>query len=318
MKWPIFPGILSLIATLHAEVPEGAALLDKIISHPGSYSQVCNPMSSPADVPYQAFQISGYKGASLSQANLALIEKNRGILVKAISARLPAIDLSKPAKQPAEDPTPEVNLHGETFGSDPETLNPFLLRVIRLAHATEALPGLLIVEEKLAKGIDGATADTKAAPPVVDGWLAFSDAGVSTAPINWEEIEKAPRNRKEPTPAEIAERDFGIALFNARVAQRDVLMTIALLMREKSFTPYLKTRFEAAYAEGLKAQLAEWGVKDFKPGDPLPPDLAGSTMEIDKITGFPFVEFSPVRIPYSRESRDEIRAAAAQWITEHP
>ncbi|GAA5124370.1 hypothetical protein GCM10023212_24120 [Luteolibacter yonseiensis] len=316
----MFFGNLLLVANLNAQAAEGTELLDKVISYPGSYSQVCDVFTSPTDIPYRAFEISGHREATFSRVKSAAIKENRESLVRAVRARLLAIDLAKPARSLPVDPSPDENENHEiSSGADPMTLNPFLLDLIRETHAIEALQELLIIEGKLVKGIASAKDDAKAAPPVVDGWLVAEENEPSTSPVGSDDIgENPPESEKDPTPEEIARLDRKNHLFQARVAQRDVVMTIALLLREKSYAPYLKTTFEAAYAKGLKAQLKDEGVDDFKPGDPLTPDMEKMQMQIDKITGLPFLKFRSVTIPYSRESRDEIRAAAAQWISEHP
>lgn len=307
-----------LIMNLHAQETDGSALLDKAISYPGSYSQVCDVFTSPDDIPYRAFEISGYREAYFSNVKLAAIKENRESLVKAIRARLLAIDFSKAAKGLPQDPSPDDRDSDEIgSGSDPMTLNPFLLDLIRETHAIEALQELLIVEGKLVKGIAEAKNDAKVMPPVVDGWFVARE--VDMAAIDQDDSEEAIRERqKDPSTAEIAKRDRETKLFNSRIAQRDVVMTIALLMREKSYDPYLKTKFETAYVKGLKALVKKDGLDGYKPGAPLPPQLEGRKIRIDKITQLPIETFSSVAIPYSRESRDEIRAAAAQWITEHP
>lgn len=275
------------------------ALLDKVILYPGSYSQVCDVMAMPEDIPYQAFVISDFQGAGFSAANQAQIDKNRKPLIKAIRARLLAIDFSRNASPPQEDPKPDENMDGDAFGCDPASLNPLLLRLIHQLHAIETLPELLLVEQKLVKGIAKAKDDPKAAPPVVNGWLVHEQG-------SYEET------------ADEAQRDRKINLFNARVAQRDLVMLMAVLMREKSHPAYLKTTIEAAYAKGLKTQSKQGDMAKVKVGEPIPKDLEYLDIEIDPITRLPRARFFPVKIPYTRESRDEVRAAAANWVAEHP
>ena len=82
-----------------AKAPGGGALLSKMISHPGSYAQVCDVMSTTPDVPYRAFVVTDFAGAGFSQAHLAAAEKNRGALVQAIRSRLLAVNFAKPAKR---------------------------------------------------------------------------------------------------------------------------------------------------------------------------------------------------------------------------
>jgi hypothetical protein len=299
MKWQCFWAAVGFIVSAQAKAPEGQALLDKMISHPGSYCQVCDVMSAPSEIPYRAFVITDFAGAGFSKANQAAADKKREPLIKAIRRRLLAVDFSKTSKQPKEDPKPEENMDGDAFGCDPTSLNPLLLRLICQLHATDALPELLALEEKLVKGIAKAKDDAKAAPPLVDGWLVHEE-------MPYDEAEVA------------SQRDRRINLFNARVAQRDLVMVMALLLREKSYPAYLSTSIEAAYAKGLKAQSQEGDLAKLKLGEPIPKELEHLEIEIDPITQLPRARYSDVEIPYSRESRDEVRAAAAKWISEHP
>lgn len=300
MKALYLTGLLALASPFSlADEATAAKLLDKVISHPGSYSQVCDVMSAPQDIPYRAFAISDFAGASFSKANQAEIAKNRDDLVKAIRAKLLRIDFTQKATDPTEDPNPEENNDGDAFGCDPKTLNPLLLNLVRELHAIEALPELLAVEAKLVEGIAKAKDDAKAAPPFVAGWSVA--------------LENATYDEKEDE-AKVERRHY---LFQARVAQRDLVMMMAVLLREKNSEPYLKSAIETAYAKGLKAKSKKDGLEKFKPGEPLPPELEGMEIKVDSITKLPYLEYDPVLIPYSRESRDEIRAAAEKWIGEH-
>jgi hypothetical protein len=298
MKWQILSAVAVLIVSAQARISEGAALLDKVISHPGSYCQVCDVMSAPTEIPYRAFVITDFAGAGFSKANQAAVDQNRGPLIKAIRRRLLAVDFLKPPKQPKIDPKPEENMDGDAFGCDPTSLNPLLLRLIVQLHAAETLPELLALEERLVKGIAKAKDDAKAAPPLVDGWLVQ---------------EEMPQDENE----EASRRDRRINLFNARVAQRDLVMVMALLLREKSYPAYLNTSLEAAYVVGLKKQAMEGDLAKLKPGEPIPKELEHLEIEIDSISKLPRARYSSVQIPYSRESRDEVRAVAVKWISEH-
>ena len=302
MKRSLWTGWMCLALPLLVLPAAGQdALLDKIISYPGSYSQVCDVMSMPEDIPYQAFVISDFEGSGFSKSNQALIDKNRKPLIKAVRARLLALDFSRKPTPPLEDPKPEENMDGDAFGYDPASLNPLLLRLIRRLHAIETLPELLVVEQKLVKEIAKAKDDSKAAPPVVAGWLVGMEGSYD-------------ENAKDDE----AQRDRKANLFNARVAQRDLVMVMAVLMREKSYPAYLKTSIETAYAKGLKIQSKQGDLAKFKSGEPIPKELKHLEIEIDPITRLPRARYSPVKIPYTRESRDEVRAAAEKWITEHP
>ena len=288
-------------AHLHAEELSAEKLLDRIVSHPGSYSQVCDVMTAPTDVPYLAFQITDFSGASLSKTNQALVGQNRDGLIKVIRARLLAVDFTREPKTPAEDPKPEENFDGDAFGCDPRALNPIFLTLIQQLNGIEALPELLVVEQKLVEGIARAKDDAKAKPPELAGWFVGE----------MREGEDQDENESE------AKRDRRVKLFNARVAQRDLVMTMAVLLRGKAYKPYLESTLEVAYAKGLKAEAKKRGYDKIKPGPKPPKEIEGTEVEVDPITKLIRPGYFSVKIPYTRESRDQIRAAAAKWIAEH-
>jgi hypothetical protein len=299
MKVKSFACFVAAISCLHAEVPSADKLLDDVISHPGSYWQVCDVLTAPSDIPYRAFELSDFSGGTFSKANEALAAKNREPLVKAIRARLQSVDFKRKPKQPGEDPKPEENSDGDAYGCDPKSLNPLLLELIRKLHAIEALPDLLVVEEKLVKEIALAKEDAGAVPPNVAGWCVA-------------EVREGEEKENE------AGRDRRHALFQARVAQRDLVVAMALLMREKSYPPFLKTALEVAYEKGLKAKAKEMKFPKIEEGAAVPTEIEGMEVTLDPVTHLLRADHSPVEIPYSRESRDEIRAAVAKWLEEHP
>lgn len=256
-------------------------------------------MSAPSDIPYQLFQITYFYGASLSKANQALVDGNRDDLVRAIRSRLLAVDFSRKPVPPAKDPKPEENDDGEAYGCDPKALSPILLTLIDRLHGIEALPELLVVEQKLVDGIAKAKDDANVAPPEATGWQVAEESD------NYDE--------NEPE----AKRDRRVKLFQARVAQRDLVMLMAKLMREKTYKPYLATTIEAAYVKGLKAEAKGKGYDKLKTSE-LPEEIDGVPVEIDPITKIISTSYFTVKLPYTRESRDEIRAAAEKWVSEHP
>jgi hypothetical protein len=297
MKVSIAALPIAFLAAAFAESPTGDALLSRIITHPGSYSQVCDIVTAESDIPYRAFELTDFAGASFSKSNQALIDQNRDALVPAIRARLLAVNFDTPEESPAADPKPEENFDGEPFGCDPKSLNPLLLNLIQQIHAIEALPELLTVEQELVKRIEKSKNDADAPAPVVAGWFVG---------YNYPDSDKKTD----------AERERFTKLFQARVAQRDLVMLMALLMREKSYPPYLKTSLEAAYAKGLKKTASVYPT--YKIGDPLPEGKYGTEFQLDPIVRVLRRDHDFVSIPYTRESRDQIRAAAAKWVAEHP
>lgn len=292
--------VMSAAAGLAVAKDAGEALLDKVIAFPGSYSQVCDVMTAPQDIPYRVYVLSDFAGASFSARNLKEVEKNRDSLVKAIRARLLAVDFNRAPKEPGKDPKPEESFDGDDTGCDPVTLNPLLLDLILKLKAVEAMPELLAVEDRLVKAIAAAKDDAKAPAPRVDGW----HVGMEN------------ENYDENEPQE--KRDRRIHLFNSRVAQRDLVITMAKLMRDKSFKPALATSLEKAFLKGIRKEAKEEGFDSLKPGQEIPKKFEGYEIMFDPITKLPFRLYMPVKVPYSRESRDEVRAAAAKWIAEHP
>lgn len=296
MKGLIICLCLAPLFQASAKPLSGGALLDQVISKPGSYSQVCDVMVMPSDIPYRAYQISDFNGTSFSQANKALIQENREPLIAAIKARLTAVDFSKSAVDTEKDEHPEKSFDGDGYGCDPATLNPLILNLIVDMNAVEALPELLTLEARLVKEIAKAKDSATAPVPIVSGW------GIG---------------EKRDSSNDGEARDRRINLFQARVAQRDLVMVMQVLMRNKKYSPALKTSLEVAYVKGLKADAAAHGWDKFKPGDELPKEINYRSVERDPVTGIVRDAYRPIEIPYTRESRDEVRAAAEQWVKEH-
>jgi hypothetical protein len=288
------------LAHLNAEELNAEMLLDQVISHPGSYSQVCDVTSAPPEIPYRLFQISDFAGASFSKANKALVNRNREGLIKAIRRRLLAVDFSRNPVTPPKDPKPEENDDGDAFGCDPKALSTMILSLIQQLHGIETLPELLMVEQKLVKGIAKSKDNAHTDPPNVAGWLVS------------DEHEDYDSNEPE------GKRERRINLFQARVAQRDLIMTMAVLMREKAYKPYLATTLEAAYAKGIKADATENGYSKLDISPDTEKQVDGRTLSVDPVTKITYSRNFSVKLPYTRESRDEIRAAAGKWISEHP
>lgn len=292
--------VMCAAAGLASAKDAGEILLDRLIAFPGSYSQVCDVMTAPQDIPYRAYVLSDYAGASFSERNLKLVGESRESIVKAMRAKLLSIEFSRAPKDPGKDPKPDESFDGDDTGCDPATLNPLLLDLILKLKAIEALPELLVVEDKLVKAIAKAKGDAKSPAPRVDGWHVGME--------NHEYEENEPQEKA----------DRRVHLFNSRVAQRDLVITIGKLLREKSYKPYLATALEKAYVKGIQLEAKEEGYASLKRGQEIPKKFDGYEITFDPVTKLPFRAYSAVKIPYSRESRDEVRAAAAKWIAEHP
>ncbi len=288
------------MAWVQAEISPADKLLDEVISHPGSYSQVCDVMMLPQGVPLRAYVMGGYMGADFSKETEARMQKNRDELVAAARKRLLAIDLTQAAKEVAADPKAAAGEPGEAdgdaYGNDPATLNPLLLSLLEKLAATEALPELLELEARLVKEISKVKKDPSTPPPVVSGW------GVVPQNFNYDEkISEEERNKR-------------MAFFNARVAQRDLVTLMAMLLRSKAYPAFLATSLEAAYAKSLKAGQADLEKKQATGAQ----ETGGVKIETDPVTHFLREEYESVEVPYTRELRDEVRAAAEKWVKEHP
>jgi hypothetical protein len=64
--------------------------------------------------------------------------------------------------------------------------------------------------------------------------------------------------------------------------------------------------------------LKKHGLENYKQGDAMPVGMSHLEMRQDPITKLWIPSYAPVKIPYTRESRDEVRAAAAKWVSENP
>jgi hypothetical protein len=299
MKYGLWICQFALVTGVYAKpAPSATALFDQIISHPGSYYQVCDVNEVAPEIPYQAFHLTDSAGAAFSKTNLASMKLNRLSLIKSARARLAAVDFAIEGKQPSADAKPEENEDGDAYGCDPTTLNPLTLKLLQEIQAVETLPELLVLEEKLVAQIAKAKDDEQAASPKVYGWIV----GGSRAEEGWSE----------------AKRDRFNQLFQARVAQRDLVILIADLLRQQRYPAYLKTSFEATYVKGLTAAAKAADLLDLQEGAIIPAKIDGQDIEVDPITKLFRFTRRAISIPYSRETRDEIRAAAAQWIAEHP
>jgi hypothetical protein len=292
-----------LVACLQAKSVNANKLLDEVISHPGSYTQTCDVITIPSDVPYPAMQIKCNFGAEFSMLNEKKISENRAGLIKAIRTHLSSIDFTREPQEQESDPSvsKEEQENEICYGADPKALNPLILKIIVNLHAIETLPELLAVEQRLVDAIAKTKDDIKVIPPWVDGFDVVEVGGYY--------------DENEPNDAKRMRR---IRLFKARVAQRDLVILIASLMREKAYKPYLETNLEATYVEGLKADAKKNGYDKVKPGPNMPKEIDNWSVTFDPITKIVHKTDFSCPVPYSRESRDQIRSLAAKWIAEHP
>jgi hypothetical protein len=279
--------------------------LDELITRPGSYSQLCDIASAPEDIPFSLYQQHALLGASFSEKKLNAAKKNRAALITEIRARLLKIDFSRKPQEVSKDLHPDESMNGDDVGCDANSLNPLLLDLILELEATEALPELLVLEDKLVHAIAVTKNDASAPSPWVDGWFVLNDQVLKEYETH---PKKVVSNEKQERPSQ---------LFNARAAQRDLVTTMCRLLREKKYEPFLNTALEKAFVAGIKQQAAEENFSQLKHGDPIPEELKGR-IKFDPVTGLPYKSYPAITAPYTRESRDEVRAVAQKWIAEHP
>lgn len=291
--------LVALMTGFSSAQGQGDAILADAIKFPGSYAQVCDVMTTSPDVPFWALQLHDLQGSALSEEKKCALLMNRDQVIAALKKQLKAIDFSKKPQVIPQDPNGE----GEEIssGSDPKTFSSHLLRVIEHLDAVEVLPELLEVEAELVKRINLCKEDPKIAPPYVDGWFIgiISEEG----------------SIDEKTKPELQ---------MARVAQRDVLMLMHIMLRNKHFGPMLQCDFEKQLRQLMlknqekhklraaltKAKTLERLIEN--------PDLT-YTPEIDAVSGIVHApEYEEYSIAYSRPLRDGIRAAAQKWIDVKP
>jgi hypothetical protein len=289
-RFSLAAAILLTVQPAFAET--GTDLLDKLITAPGSYSQVCISSSISEGIPIEAFRIQDNSGTNFSDSNIELMEAHREELIPAIRLRLGAIDLSKEPKSPKSDPNASKNerMMSDCYGADPYSLNSFLLEIVKRTKAIEVLLELMTLEANLSKSI--VNAERGGSLPEVSGYYMLVDGDGY--------------NDNEPPAAIERRRDLN----RSRIVQRDLVMLIAILLREQKFEPYLATDFEKAYVEGLREQAHERGLD-------APEKKDDSHIKIDPISGIRHYDYHNVEIPYSRQLRVGVRRAARKWISEN-
>lgn len=266
--WLLVSFILIAGMSFHAIAdPSAAKLLDQTIANPGNWDQMCaSPPPIPFDVPLPLYSLAVPRFFTVSPEKISSLEARRAEIVSELTRRLHVLDLSKQTSQPAGGSSEENS------GQDPHGLSGLLLQIVMDLNAVETLPELLRLETDLNQRIDKAIDDKLAPLPDLD----------LDSPVEWQEtgIKALPteRNRR---------------LFAARVYQRELLSTMATLLRHEKFEPLLKSDIEAHYLELLKFEK-----------DPQTQLTWG---------------YEPARyLPYTPELRREIRQFALEFLKRPP
>lgn len=308
MKLTLLPAILLLSARLSFAAPGGDPFdkqLDKILRHPGEYSQICDAMPWPKGAPIPAFRSIMHGEAGISEKNMDLLKKNREAAIKALRAKLKSIDPMKPAKEQKPDPSiPRDQWDVTPVGVDPEVFSGLMLVIVEELNAVEAFPELTAFEEKYLAALTKAETDAKAPLPTADG---TSGAGVSEQ-MSEEEIaaqEKEDPN-KEPTKEEEAAQERKWKLFDARMAHRDMLAAMVRVMRRTGYDPMLQSDIEKQYGKLLKEKWAgDENYNKYTSRESIPEEERES-IKWDPIHKVAYPVWMPVEFPYSPEVRKQI------------
>lgn len=294
---------LALVLPVSAQDKDPAAKLDSLLRHPGSYSQICDAMSSTFPAPIPGFRSIMHGEAGFSEKNLEYIKKNRAAILKAVAAKLETLDPAKaPAPQPP-DPSVKKDADGnfeadaDPVGTDPSTFSTLLLTIIEETDGVEALGALLAFEAKYHTLLTAAESDPKAPIPQADG----DGAGIFASNITKED-----EDYDAMTPERKAEVERKQALFRAQAVQRDILAVCVRLMRKAGYEPMLSSPLEKTYGKLLKEKWStDEQLSKYKKAADIPAEERDS-IKFDPIHKVAYMTWLPVEIPYSAEVRAQI------------
>jgi len=280
--------------------PSANALIDRVITSPGSYSQMCDiPPPLSVKVPLPVYSLVLTREVHVSEDDFAELRDRRAEVVSALVQRLAALDLSKPAPpvegmQFAEIKDGESDKL-ESSGVSPRYLSGLLFEIIVGLDAVETLPELLRLEEQMRSLLAAADADPNVAPPqvLVDGFLT------------------PPQGDKKLKPRD---EEF----LKGRVFQRELLSVMLQLLRRQHYQPLLDSDFEKTYVKAIKERAKQEDLRDIK--TPADAKAKGDDwVKFDLITKIPlgYMEKQP-EVPFSREVREQIRGWAKAFTKDVP
>jgi hypothetical protein len=302
---PLSPALF-LALCLHSGAQEDfTKQLDKILRHPGEYSQICDAMPWPKGAPIPAFRSIMHGEAGISEKNMALLKKNRDAVVRALKARLKAIDPVKPAKEQQPDPSiPKDQWDVTPVGVDPAVFSDLMLLIVEELSAVEVFPELVAFEEKYLAALAKAEADTKAPLPTADG---ADGAGVHE---QMSEEELAAQEKEDPdkerTPEVEAAQERKWKLFSAKMAHRDILATLVRVMRKVGYDPMLQSSIEKEYGRMLKEKWAKDETYSKYTSRESIPEEERESIKWDPIHKVAYPVWTPLEFPYSPEVRTQI------------
>lgn len=267
---------------LHAEKPTAEALLDAAINNPGTWSQMCDIQFVPRKTPLPLYGLVLDTEFQLTPVTLAQLRARRDEMIPVLVQRLKAIDFAK-APVPAEMKLDSNTENLISTGLDPHHLSQLLLHIIIDLNAAECLPELLRLESDISARLEAHNSDPKKSP-LPEFQL---EAGFLVGDMESFSAEIEARGDRDPTEAEIAEREEIQKRVTAIVVQRDLLATMLAVLRQEKYGPVLSSTFEKIYAAKLKEQAAEENLEMIKSEADISPNDA-DYIAIDPIVGLPF------------------------------
>lgn len=291
----ILAGALLPLASLAGAWPWSAdTLIDEAITEPGNWIQMCaTPPATDPKVPLPIYSPVGWPEFRLSEENLERLRARRSVVVAALVRRLAKLDFTKP-------PAPS-----QPERLDPHYYNVLMLEMVRKLNAVEALPALLHAEAQLADLLEKAEADPSVAPPQLQAdHLIVLDASPA-------------RNGKEEA-GQRARHMRTYRLVNARVAQREMLSTMLILLRAERFEPLLNFDLEKLYAHKIKQVARTKKLKDIKTAADIP-EKDRPWVGFDPILNLPMNHFGlSLTVPFTPQLRVQIRGLAEQFLQTIP
>lgn len=291
--------LLFSAVALRAVEPSGEALLSEAIMRPGGYNQMCSlPPPVPIDVPLPLYGLAAPRNFNLSGLVSKRLLEHRAEVVAALVRRLDAMDLAQPLPKPKPATGPMDS------GLDAARLSGVVLDIISELKAVEALSAMLKIEAQLQSIVDRAVKDSAAPVPdlEVDGInypqsLDLYDR-VGTKVIKMVKKANAPELERER------------ALLRCRVFQRELLSTMAKLLREAGFQPFLTSSIEQAYGDAVKKAAEKLPYK--KPSD-IPENERFYTSWDERYT-VPVIGRTHGTLPFTPELRAQIRGLVTQYL----
>lgn len=281
-----------------AEKGTGAPQIDDLLRWPGDYSQICDAVSSSFPAPIPGFRSIMHGEAGFSKTKLALIKKNRAVLLPAVAAKLETLDLTREPQPQKPDPAAKKGeIEIDPIGVDPMSFNTLLLSIIEETDAVEVLPSLLSLEQRYYTLLTAAEKDPKAPLPQTDG------DGAGIGPGN---LLKEGEDYDKLTPEREAEMDRTRELFSAQAVHRDILAVCVRLMRKAGYEPMLKSNLEKTYGKLLKAKWsADEQLSKYKSAADIPAEER-EEIKFDPVHKVAYMTWRPVDIPYTAAIRKEI------------